>query len=60
MHETAHQLLLVVILVVLTASQLRFSLFIRQLLAKASPVRAAIFKQPAQGNLSGLFAVTAT
>ncbi|HID4539214.1 TPA: hypothetical protein ACXFAJ_002921 [Citrobacter freundii] len=40
--------LLVVILVVLTASQFRFSLLISHLKAKAIPVRGAIFKKPAQ------------
>ncbi|AXS33910.1 TPA: hypothetical protein MIP59_23815 [Klebsiella pneumoniae] len=49
-------LLLVVILVVLTESGFRFSLNISQLLAKAIPVRGAKFKNPAQGNLSGIFA----
>ncbi|MDT7091207.1 hypothetical protein [Citrobacter freundii] len=39
---------LVVILVVLTTRAFRFSLFISQLLAKAIPVRGAIFKKPAQ------------
>lgn len=47
---------LVVILVVLTRTQLVFSLFISHLLAKAIPVRGAILEKPAQGNLSGLFA----
>ncbi|WP_253283094.1 hypothetical protein [Cedecea davisae] len=47
---------MVVILVVLTELQFRFSLFISQLMAKAIPVRGAKFKKPAQGNLSGLFA----
>ncbi|MEX3019817.1 hypothetical protein AB4K05_09485 [Kluyvera sp. STS39-E] len=37
--------LLVVILVVLTASQFKFSLFISHLLAKAIPVRGAIFRK---------------
>ncbi|MFG0372354.1 hypothetical protein ACF8D1_11255 [Citrobacter sp. zjy_2] len=40
--------LLVVILVVLTEKEFRFSLLISQLLAKAIPVRGAIFKKPAQ------------
>lgn len=48
--------LLVVILVVLTESGFRFSLFFSQLMAKAIPVRGAILEKPAQGNLSGLFA----
>ncbi|EMB4337253.1 hypothetical protein I5462_12545 [Citrobacter freundii] len=39
---------LVVILVVLTEREFRFSLSISQLLAKAIPVRGAIFKKPAQ------------
>ncbi|HBR0317100.1 TPA: hypothetical protein L9G50_001643 [Klebsiella quasipneumoniae] len=39
--------LLVVILVVLTASQFRFSLLISHLKAKAIPVRGATFKKPA-------------
>ncbi|RNN90161.1 hypothetical protein BL127_00027565 [Raoultella planticola] len=39
--------LLVVILVVLTESGFRFSLFFSQLMAKAIPVRGAIFKKPA-------------
>ncbi|WP_077270226.1 hypothetical protein [Klebsiella sp. LTGPAF-6F] len=39
--------LLVVILVVLTERQFRFSLNISQLLAKAIPVRGAKFKKPA-------------
>ncbi|ENT4333563.1 hypothetical protein ACFFTY_001187 [Klebsiella oxytoca] len=39
--------LLVVILVVLTERQFRFSLNISQLLAKAIPVRGARFKKPA-------------
>ncbi|MGT1801109.1 hypothetical protein SPM41_02440 [Enterobacter hormaechei subsp. xiangfangensis] len=39
--------LLVVILVVLTASQFRFSLLISHLKAKAIPVRGAKFKKPA-------------
>ncbi|AXS13469.1 TPA: hypothetical protein MIX25_16555 [Klebsiella pneumoniae] len=47
---------MVVILVVLTASQFRFSLLISHLKAKAIPVRGAKFKNPAQGNLSGIFA----
>ncbi|MFK8259038.1 hypothetical protein ACFL9S_14795 [Erwinia sp. AnSW2-5] len=47
----------VVILVVLTEREFRFSLLISQLLAKAIPVRGAKFKKPAQGNLSGLFVV---
>jgi hypothetical protein len=38
---------LVVILVVLTRTQLVFSLFISHLLAKAIPVRGAKFKKPA-------------
>ncbi|AXU94721.1 hypothetical protein CI789_05415 [Erwinia persicina] len=46
-----------VILVVLTEREFRFSLLISQLLAKAIPVRGAILEKPAQGNLSGLFAV---
>ncbi|QLZ07943.1 hypothetical protein [Citrobacter freundii] len=37
-----------VIMVVLTERVFRFSLFISQLLAKAIPVRGAIFKKPAQ------------
>ncbi|RBQ53384.1 hypothetical protein C2128_16215 [Klebsiella pneumoniae] len=48
--------LLVVSLVVLTERQFRFSLLISQLLAEAIPVRGAKFKNPAQGNLSGIFA----
>jgi len=48
--------LLVVILVVLTGWQFRFSLDISQLLAKAIPVRGARLEKPAQGNLSGFFA----
>ncbi|MDM3235055.1 hypothetical protein OGW03_05020 [Citrobacter sp. Cf079] len=40
--------LLVVILVVLTEKEFRFSLLISQLLAKAIPVRGAIFKKSAQ------------
>ncbi|WP_072034009.1 hypothetical protein [Rahnella aquatilis] len=47
---------MVVILVVLTEREFRFSLLISQLLAKAIPVRGAILEKPAQGNLSGLFA----
>ena len=47
---------MVVILVVLATLTFRFSLPISQLLAKAIPVRGAIFKKPAQGNLSGLLA----
>ncbi|AUN52726.1 hypothetical protein C0078_13590 [Klebsiella pneumoniae] len=47
---------MVVILVVLTGRVFRFSLLISQLLAKAIPVRGAKFKNPAQGNLSGIFA----
>ncbi len=39
--------LLVVILVVLTTLTFRFSLPISQLMAKAIPVRGAIFKKPA-------------
>ncbi|HFN3686186.1 hypothetical protein M7959_11365 [Enterobacter hormaechei subsp. xiangfangensis] len=39
--------LLVVILVVLTASQFRFSLLISHLKAKAIPVRGAKFEKPA-------------
>ncbi|HIF5908308.1 TPA: hypothetical protein ACX3IK_005235 [Klebsiella variicola] len=39
--------LLVVILVVLTESGFRFSLFFSQLMAKAIPVRGAKFKKPA-------------
>ncbi|APM69793.1 TPA: hypothetical protein MIV58_00560 [Klebsiella pneumoniae] len=38
---------MVVILVVLTASQFRFSLLISHLKAKAIPVRGAKFKKPA-------------
>lgn len=38
----------VVILVVLTTLTFRFSLFFSQLMAKAIPVRGAIFKKPAQ------------
>lgn len=38
---------MVVILVVLTGRKLSFSLNISQLLAKAIPVRGAIFKKPA-------------
>lgn len=38
---------MVVILVVLTERQFRFSLLISQLLAKAIPVRGAKFKKPA-------------
>ncbi|WP_438600713.1 hypothetical protein [Klebsiella oxytoca] len=38
---------MVVILVVLTKSALRFSFLISQLLAKAIPVRGARFKKPA-------------
>ncbi|MFH3050811.1 hypothetical protein ACTP12_28115 [Klebsiella michiganensis] len=41
------QQLLVVILVVLTEIEFRFSLIISQLLAKAIPVRGAIFEKPA-------------
>ncbi|MGX1957233.1 hypothetical protein [Serratia proteamaculans] len=48
--------LLVVILVVLTERDFRFSLFISHLLAKAIPVRGAKLEKPARGNLSGLFA----
>ncbi|HBY0981590.1 TPA: hypothetical protein MIP57_26140 [Klebsiella pneumoniae] len=48
-----------VIMVVLTERVFRFSLFISQLLAKAIPVRGAKFKNPAQGNLSGIFAFRA-
>ncbi|HBX2095955.1 TPA: hypothetical protein MH395_05825 [Klebsiella pneumoniae] len=47
---------MVVILVVLTGRAFRISLLISQLLAKAIPVRGAKFKNPAQGNLSGIFA----
>ncbi len=47
---------MVVILVVLTTSEFKFSLCINLLLAKAIPVRGAKFKNPAQGNLSGIFA----
>nr|WP_316505807.1 hypothetical protein [Klebsiella grimontii] len=39
--------LLVVILVVLTEREFRFSLLISQLMAKAIPVRGAKFKKPA-------------
>ncbi|PJG62227.1 hypothetical protein CV016_13425 [Yersinia kristensenii] len=39
----SNQQLLVVILVVLTVREFRFSLFISQLLAKAIPVRGAKF-----------------
>ncbi|MFV7494060.1 hypothetical protein ACNPM9_02885 [Klebsiella michiganensis] len=39
--------LLVVIMVVLTEIQFRFSLIISQLLAKAIPVRGAKFEKPA-------------
>ncbi|MEQ0215819.1 hypothetical protein ABLV18_01185 [Klebsiella sp. CN_Kp114] len=42
-----NQHLLVVILVVLTESQFRISLFISHLLAKAIPVRGAKFEKPA-------------
>ncbi|MCW9508872.1 hypothetical protein [Klebsiella michiganensis] len=42
-----NQQLLVVILVVLTEREFRFSLIISQLLAKAIPVRGAIFEKPA-------------
>ncbi|MFP1798971.1 hypothetical protein [Lonsdalea quercina] len=42
-----NQLRLVVTLVVLTDRELRFSLFISQLLAKAIPVRGAILEKPA-------------
>ncbi|HBX3788215.1 TPA: hypothetical protein MIH88_04955 [Klebsiella pneumoniae] len=42
-------------MVVLTGRATRFSLFISQLLAWAIPVRGAKFKNPAQGNLSGIF-----
>ncbi|WP_410014837.1 hypothetical protein [Sodalis sp. C49] len=46
-----NQLCLVVILVVLTGRECWFSLFIRQLLAKAIPVRGAkILEKPASGN----------
>lgn len=38
---------MVVILVVLTEMEFRFSLFFSQLLAKAIPVRGAKFKKPA-------------
>ncbi|HGW3793558.1 TPA: hypothetical protein ACNIB3_002384 [Klebsiella quasipneumoniae] len=38
---------MVVILVVLTESEFRISLFISQLMAKAIPVRGAKFKKPA-------------
>ncbi|MCF1217355.1 hypothetical protein [Serratia marcescens] len=43
-------LLLVVILVVLTESGFRFSLNISQLLAKAIPVRGAIFREARSGK----------
>ncbi|RYM50311.1 hypothetical protein BSQ96_16020 [Serratia proteamaculans] len=46
---------MVVILVVLTERDFRFSLFISHLLAKAIPVRGAKLEKPARGNLSGLF-----
>nr|WP_225903415.1 hypothetical protein [Enterobacter oligotrophicus] len=39
--------LLVVILVVLTGKEFKFSLLISQLMAKAIPVRGAKFKKPA-------------
>ncbi|MBK0124768.1 hypothetical protein IAE30_13565 [Pantoea sp. S61] len=42
--------LLVVILVVLTERQFRFSLLISQLLAKAIPVRGAIFREARSGK----------
>ncbi|EPZ8123067.1 hypothetical protein ACXV6R_000856 [Yersinia enterocolitica] len=42
-----NQLRLVVILVVLTEREFRFSLLISQLLAKAIPVRGAILEKPA-------------
>ncbi|WP_421505000.1 hypothetical protein [Erwinia rhapontici] len=42
--------LLVVILVVLTASQFKFSLFISQLLVKAIPVRGAKFREARSGK----------
>ncbi|HFP8698379.1 hypothetical protein [Raoultella planticola] len=45
--DLCNPLLMVVILVVLTGIALRFSLLISQLLAKAIPVRGAIFKKPA-------------
>ncbi|RRO08403.1 hypothetical protein DMB81_007665 [Pectobacterium aquaticum] len=45
MYENDHQLQLVVILVVLTESEFRFSLFISQLMAKAIPVRGAKFRK---------------
>ncbi|MBZ7426938.1 hypothetical protein FMJ31_17875 [Klebsiella michiganensis] len=44
-HSTFNQM--VVILVVLTERVFRFSLIISQLLAKAIPVRGAIFEKPA-------------
>ncbi|HIB8310493.1 TPA: hypothetical protein ACWX8T_000374 [Serratia marcescens] len=42
--------LLVVILVVLTESGFRFSLFFSQLMAKAIPVRGAIFREARSGK----------
>lgn len=48
--------LLVVIMVVLTEIQFRFSLIISQLLAKAIPVRGAKFRKSRLGKLSGIFA----
>ncbi|MCS5785101.1 hypothetical protein LNO02_19020 [Klebsiella variicola subsp. variicola] len=49
--------LLVVILVVLTESGFRFSLFFSQLMAKAIPVRGATFKKPAFEQAFLLFCV---
>ena len=46
-NRALHQQLLVVILVVLTEKEFRFSLHISQLLAKAIPVRGAKLENPA-------------
>ncbi|ATY90257.1 hypothetical protein [Pectobacterium atrosepticum] len=45
-----------VILVVLAERGFGLSLLISQLMAKAIPVRGAKFRNPAEGNLSGIFA----
>ncbi|PYA57471.1 hypothetical protein DMW52_11165 [Serratia marcescens] len=50
---------LVVILVVLTTRAFRFSLFISQLLAKAIPVRGAIFRKARSGRPERAFCFNA-
>ncbi|MBK0124861.1 MULTISPECIES: hypothetical protein [Pantoea] len=50
MPDLCNQQQVVVIMVVLTELLFRFSLFISQLLAKAIPVRGAIFREARSGK----------